>query len=117
MTAGPDDSIYVADETREEVLRWSPGKGFCDVAGDGHRGFSGDGGQATKASFDFSWASAVAVGRDGTLYISDTGNGGIRAVTANGIVHTVVGLARPNTPRALAQRSPYRSARCPSRAL
>lgn len=91
MTAGPDGSIYVVDQTREEVLRWSPGKGFFDVAGDGHRGFSGDGGPVTKASFDFSWASSVAVGRDGTLYISDTGNGRIRAVTPNGIVHTVIG--------------------------
>lgn len=91
MTAGPDNSIYVVDQTREEVLRWSPGRGFFDVAGDGHRGFSGDGGPATKASFDFSWASSVAVGRDGTLYISDTGNGRIRAVTPNGIVQTVIG--------------------------
>jgi sugar lactone lactonase YvrE len=33
----------------------------------------------------------VAVGRDGTLYISDTGNGRIRAVTPNGMVHTVIG--------------------------
>lgn len=91
MTAGPDGSIYVVDQTREEVLRWSPGDGFFDVAGDGHDGFSGDGGLATKASFDFSWASSLAVGRNGTLYISDTGNGRIRAVTPNGIVHTVIG--------------------------
>jgi hypothetical protein len=91
MTAGPDGSIYIVDQAREEVLRWSPGKGFFDVAGDGRKGFSGDGGPATKASFDFSWASSVAVGRNGTLYISDTGNGRIRSVGPNGVVHTVIG--------------------------
>ncbi len=91
MAAGPDGSIYVVDQTREEVRRWSPGEGFFDVAGDGHRGFSGDGGPATKASFDFSWASSVAVGRNGILYISDTGNGRIRAVGPDGIVQTVIG--------------------------
>lgn len=91
MAAGPDGSIYLVDQTREEVLRWSPGRGFFDVAGDGHRGFSGDGGPATRASFGFSRASSVAVGRDGSLYVSDTGNGRIRAVTPNGIVHTVIG--------------------------
>jgi sugar lactone lactonase YvrE len=91
MAAGPDDSIYVVDETRDEVLRWSPGEGFFEVAGDGHKGFSGDGGPATKASFDFSWASSLAVGRNGTLYISDTGNGRIRAVSPDGLIQTVVG--------------------------
>lgn len=94
MTAGPDGSIYVVDQTREEVLRWSPGKGFFDVAGDGHEGFSGDDGPATKASFDFSWASSLAVARNGTLYISDTGNGRIREVSPNGIVRTVIGGGR-----------------------
>jgi hypothetical protein len=91
MVAGPDGSIHVVDQTSEEVLRWSPGEGFFDVAGDGHEGFSGDGGPATKASFDFSWASSVAVGRNGTLYISDTGIGRIRAVGPDGIVQTVIG--------------------------
>lgn len=94
MTAGPDGSVYIVDQTRDEVLRWSPGRGFFDVAGDGHEGFSGDGGRATKASFDFTWASSVAVGRNGTLYISDTGNARVRAVTPNGIVHTVIGGGR-----------------------
>jgi hypothetical protein len=90
MTAGPDGSIYVVDQAREEVLRWSPGQGFFDVAGDGHKGFAGDGGPATKASFDFTWASSLAVGRNGTLYISDT-NGRIRAVSSDGVVQTVIG--------------------------
>jgi glucose/arabinose dehydrogenase len=91
LATGPDGSIYVVDQTREEVLRWSPGEGFFDVAGDGHKGFSGDGGPATKASFDFTWASSVAVGRNGTLYISDTDNGRVRAVSPDGVVQTVIG--------------------------
>lgn len=107
MAAGPDGSVYVVDQARQEVLRWSPGQGFSDVAGDGHKGFSGDGGPATKATFDFSWASAVAVGRDGTLYISDTGNGRIRAVRPDRVVQTVIGGGR----------GPLTGTRAPARAV
>ena len=91
MAAGPDGSVYVVDQTEEDILRWSPGSGFVDVAGDGHQGFGGDGGPATKASFDLTWGSSITVGRDGTVFIYDTGNGRVRAVAPDGIVRTVIG--------------------------
>ena len=103
MAAGPDDSVYVVDVAREEVLRWSPGEGFFDVAGNGHRGFSGDGRPATKAEFNLTWGSALAVGRNGTLYICDSGND--RAVRPDGTVETIVGGGRTplNGPSGLAR--------------
>jgi hypothetical protein len=89
MTAGPRNSIYVVDTTRNQVLRWSPREGFFAVAGDGHDGDAGDGGAATHASLDLGRGSAIAVGRDGTLYI---GSGDVvRAVQPDGMITTVVG--------------------------
>lgn len=48
------------------------------IAGRGTRGFSGDGGIATEASFREPWGIAVAP--DGTVYVADSVNGRIRAI-------------------------------------
>jgi len=59
------------------------------VAGNGHRGFSGDGGPATQASL---WQpEGIALDKDGSLYIADNWNNRIRKVSPNGIITTVAG--------------------------
>ncbi len=56
----------------------------------GGGGFSGDGGPATGARLNL--PGGVAVGDDGTLYISDTGNNRVRAVDPNsGVIVTLAG--------------------------
>ena len=62
------------------------------VAGNGHRGFSGDGGAATKASLHS--PEGIALGKDGSLYIADRGNQRIRRVSPNGIITTIAGDGR-----------------------
>jgi hypothetical protein len=64
------------------------------VAGNGHAGWSGDGGPATQASLEF--PSAVAVGSDGDLFISQGGygpsSGYIRRVDGRtGVIETIAG--------------------------
>ena len=59
------------------------------VAGSNQRGFSGDGGSATSASFD--QPRAATVGADGSVYIADTFNHRVRRVDPGGAVATIVG--------------------------
>jgi sugar lactone lactonase YvrE len=59
------------------------------VAGDGARGYTGDGGEATLASLDD--PEGLAVGSSNAIYIADTGNNCIRKVGASGMIATVAG--------------------------
>jgi sugar lactone lactonase YvrE len=59
------------------------------VAGNGHNGYSGDGGPATKAQL--SLPSGTAVDGKGDLFIADTGNDVVREVLPTGIIKTYAG--------------------------
>jgi sugar lactone lactonase YvrE len=59
------------------------------VAGNGKQGYSGDGGEATKAQLDM--PSGLAVDASGNLYIADYNNFRIRKVTPGGLISTVAG--------------------------
>jgi sugar lactone lactonase YvrE len=76
-------NLYFADTNRHQVYESTLAGVLVVVAGSGVQGFSGDGGAATSAELDS--PRAVAVGSNGTLYIADTGNQRIRAVSAGQI--------------------------------
>jgi uncharacterized protein (TIGR03437 family) len=82
-------NVFIADSGNYCVRKVTPAGVVTTVAGNQNYGFSGDGGQATKASMTS--PSAVAVGADGSLYISDLGNLRIRKVTPDGIIATIAG--------------------------
>ncbi|WP_159436043.1 NHL domain-containing protein [Microbulbifer donghaiensis] len=88
LAVSQDGSIYIADFGADRVRRIDPNGVISTVAGTGSSGFSGDGGKAIDATLG---PADVAVGRDGSLYIADTGNRRIRRVTPDGIISTVVG--------------------------
>ncbi len=68
----------------------SSGSGtIVTIAGNGSRGFSGDGGQATDAQLNI--CTDVAVDAAGNLYLSDASNLRIRKVTPSGIITTFAG--------------------------
>jgi hypothetical protein len=53
-------------------------------------GLAGDGGPAARAQL--SLPTAVAVARDGSVYISEAGNNRIRRVSVSGVIETIAGF-------------------------
>ncbi len=68
-------ALYVAESGANRVVRIVSGR-ISVVAGSGEEGFAD--GSASQASF--SGPQGVAVGADGTVYVSDTGNSAVRQV-------------------------------------
>jgi sugar lactone lactonase YvrE len=93
LAAGPGGVLYVADDTRHQILERLPNGRFRIVAGNRTAGFSGDGGPAVDAEIDDPGGMAVAP--DGTLYFADIANARVRAVSSAGIITTVAGNGRP----------------------
>lgn len=75
------------------------------VAGTGEKGFSGDGGAATKATFNR--PHSIQFGADGNLYICDIGNHRVRRVDMKtGVVDTICGTGKSEGPPDGAKISP-----------
>jgi hypothetical protein len=83
-------NVYIADAYNYEIREFSVGGNITTVAGNGTCGYSGDGGAATSA--ELAGPMAVAVDSPGNIFIADTGNYRIRAVTvSNGKINSVAG--------------------------
>ena len=82
-------NLYIADRNNHRIRRVGTDGIITTVAGDGNRGFSGDGGPASSASL--SRPDGMAVDAVGNLYIADTENHRIRKVGTDGIITTVAG--------------------------
>ncbi|MGQ0594443.1 MAG: NHL domain-containing protein, partial [Gammaproteobacteria bacterium] len=89
VVLGADGSLYLADASYHRIRRVGPDGIITTVAGNGSFGFSGDGGPATQAAL--SSQLGVALGADGSLYISDAFYHLIRRVGPDGIITTVAG--------------------------
>ncbi|HSB13927.1 MAG TPA: hypothetical protein VLE22_05675 [Bryobacteraceae bacterium] len=72
-------NLYIADEGNNRIRKVSATGIITTVAGNGSRGYSGDGGPATSAQITF--PSDVAVDAGGNLYITDYSNNVIRLLT------------------------------------
>ncbi len=82
-------NLYIVDTSNHRIRKITVDGTITTVAGNGSRGFSGDGGPATSASL--AYPSGMAVDGTGNLYIGDTDNHRVRKVTTNGIISTVAG--------------------------
>ncbi|HLK38987.1 MAG TPA: hypothetical protein VKU41_19635, partial [Polyangiaceae bacterium] len=93
VTVGADGSVYMVSSSC--VRKVSPAgiittvAGQCSTASKDNDGYAGDGGPATSGKL--STPVDVAIGPDGSLYVSDFGNQRIRKVDATGIITTVAG--------------------------
>ena len=87
VAVAADGTIYVADAgERNRIQKISPDGNVTTLAG-GSEGFADGAGAAAS----FNTPSALALGRDGNLYVADTGNNRIRKITPDGRVSTVAG--------------------------
>jgi sugar lactone lactonase YvrE len=83
-------NVYIADTGNNRIRRVDTKGIITTVAGSGkYYGDGGDGGLATSARLSFPFG--VAVARDGTVYIADTGNNRLRQITPSGVILALAG--------------------------
>ena len=82
-------NLFIADTFNYRVRMVSTGGMITTVAGNGTKGYSGDGGPATAAALND--PTGVAVDASGNIFIADYLNNRIRKVSASGIITTVAG--------------------------
>jgi streptogramin lyase len=90
-----DGNLYVAEAFNHCIRKIDAATGvITTVAGNGTKGYSGDGGPAKKATMNEPYA--VAVTDDGDLYVVDRLNAVVRRVDGRtGIISTVAGTGKP----------------------
>ena len=85
-----DGNIFIADTGNRRIRRVDFGTGIIStIAGDGRRGYAGDGGPAIEASLVV--PRRVAVDAEGNVFISDALDHRIRAIKPDGTMTTVAG--------------------------
>lgn len=87
VAVDPDGSVIVADAGANRIRKVAKDGTVTTIAGTGEEGATN--GAATDATFR--GPRGVAAGADGTIYVADTGNHLIRAISPTGTVSTLAG--------------------------
>lgn len=85
----PAGNLYIADVGNQRIRKVDQAGTITTLAGNGSKGFSGDGGQAISASFYN--CVRVAVDASGNVFVADQSNHRIRRITSAGIITTFAG--------------------------
>ncbi|HTB31647.1 MAG TPA: T9SS type A sorting domain-containing protein [Bacteroidia bacterium] len=94
VVADAAGNIYTAEYSNNIVRVINTSGIISTFAGNGHAGYSGDGGPATAA--ELHWPNSVGVDAAGNVYICDEQNNRIRKVNTSGIISTVAGNGDPS---------------------
>ncbi len=88
---GPDGALYFCDLDNQRIRRFDPKtRTVTTIAGNGEKGYSGDGGPASQASLNM--PHEIQFDKAGNLYIAERDNHVIRKVDAKtGIISTAAG--------------------------
>ena len=82
-------NVFIADTKNQRIRQVTPDGKISTIAGTGANGFSGDGGQATRAAF--AYPAGIAVDGNGEIYVADMNNNRIRKILNDGSIRTVAG--------------------------
>ena len=86
-------NIYIVESAYNRIYRVDPSGTITTIAGNGLWGFSGDGGPALQAGLND--PVAVAVDREGNVYIADYRDHRIRKIDSSGTIATFAGTGVP----------------------
>jgi len=86
VAVGNNNEVYIVSYSI--VRRVDKDGTISTIAGNGVAGFSGDGGLATNASMK---PTDIAVGPDGSLYITSAASNRIRRIDSEGVITTIAG--------------------------
>ena len=89
ITLDSAGNLYVLDRGNARIRKVATSGVISTIAGNGTRGFSGDGGPAVEARFGA--GGRMTVGPDGALYLADTQNHRVRRISSDGTIRTVAG--------------------------
>jgi len=89
VVIGPDGRIYFSDFLGNVVWAIERDGTLTAIAGDGSKGYVGDGGPATQAELDF--PTGLVFDGLGDLFITDADNNVIRMVDPSGTITTIAG--------------------------
>ncbi len=90
VAVAKDGSLYIADFLNNRIRRVAPDGIISTVGGTGAPGFSGDGGLAVLAQLY--QPVGIATAPDGSVYVADSFNYRIRAISPDGLISTVAGV-------------------------
>ncbi len=94
LVIGPDGALYFCDLDNQRIRRLDlKTKRLTTIAGDGQKGYRGDGGPALQASLNM--PHELRFGPDGDIYIAERDNHVIRKVdTKTGVISTFAGTGK-----------------------
>jgi serine/threonine protein kinase, bacterial len=95
LAVSSDGTMFIADTWNQRIRRVEPSGVITTVAGTGAEGDGGDSGPAARAVFND--PVHVALGPDGSLYVTDGSNNRVRRIGPDGVVRTVAGSGVPGS--------------------
>lgn len=91
---GPDGALWFCEYTGQRIRRIGRDGIITTVAGNGTKGYTGDGGPALAASFNL--PHEIRFDAAGDLYVADMANHAIRKIALKtGVITTVAGTGQP----------------------
>ena len=93
VVRGPDGAIWFCEHAGHRIRRIAPDGTISTIAGTGQKGYTGDGGLATQATFNL--PHELRFDSAGNLYVADTGNNAVRRIEIKtGIITTFAGTGK-----------------------